>query len=80
VRIEARVCGGVLAVPLAGDRELAPVRVAGDLPTGLVLPARPLRRAGWAGLRDGRVAVVRATDGRLLLLAQDAAGHHYRLI
>jgi hypothetical protein len=79
VRIERGPRGGLRAVPLAGDRALEPLRLRGDLPAGLVIPARTLRLAYWAGLRDGLVTIGRAGDGQLLLLATDESGRRYRI-
>jgi hypothetical protein len=78
VRIERGPRGGLRAVPLAGDRALEPLRLRGDLPAGLVIPARTLRLAYWAGLREGLVSIARA-GGQLLVLATDEDGRRYRI-
>jgi len=80
VRIERGPRGSLLAVPVAGERELEPLRLRGELPVGLVLPARTLRLAYWSGLRDGLVSIARADDGRFLVLAMDGAGRRYRIV
>ena len=79
VRIERGPRGGLRAVPLAGGRALEPLRLRGELPEGLILPARTLRLAYWAGLRDGIVSIARAADGRPLVLAVDGSSRRYRI-
>ena len=78
VRIERGPRGGLRAVPLAGDRALEPIRLRGELPEGLILPARTLRLAYWAGLREGLVSIAQAS-GQLLVLATDEGGRRYRI-
>jgi hypothetical protein len=80
VAIERGPRGSLLAVPVAGDRALEPLRLRGELPVGLVLPARPLRLAYWAGLRDGLVSIARTEDGRFAVLALDGGGRRYRIV
>jgi hypothetical protein len=79
VRIERGPRGGLLALPLAGDRALEPLHLRGELPEGLILPARTLRLAYWAGLREGLVSIARAQDGQFLVLAADEGGRRYRI-